>query len=110
MSASISLDAALGVAYIQLAEGEVVASVESTNGMVLDLDKSDMIVGIEILDLSAAYSIGDVKDLAHLNSADEGRLIASLQALSRMRLTSGALTDESKVQVRSRDGQTLESC
>lgn len=110
MSTSISVDAALGVAYIQLSEGEVARSVESANGMVLDLDEFDVIVGVEIPDLSVVYSMTDVKGVAHLNSADEERLAACLQALNRMRLTSGSLTDESKVQVRSQGGQTLEAC
>lgn len=110
MSASISVDAALGVAYVQLSEGRVTRSVESENGIVLDLNEFDVIIGVEIPDLSVAYSTADVKSIAHLNSADEERLAACLQALNRTRFTSGSLTDASKVQVRSQGGQALESC
>lgn len=110
MSTKISIDATVGVAYIQLSKNEIAKSVETEKGIVLDLDEFDVIVGIEILDLASPGSISDIKTAAHLNSADENRLRIQLQSLSRMRLTTDALTEDSKVQVQSNNGQTLESC
>lgn len=109
MSTSISLDIAAGVAYISLNEDQIEQSIETANGIVLDLNSSGFVVGIEILDLSSTISIDEIRSLAHLNSADDNHIRSGFQTLNRMKLTSGSLTTESKVQVHSNNGLTLEA-
>lgn len=110
MSTSIPTDAAVGVAYIQLSKKEIVRSIETTNGVVLDLDKFDVIVGIEVLNLFRTFSVNDIQDAAHLNSSDEEPLRMALQSIARMRMTSSLLNNQSKVHVRANNGKTLVAC
>ncbi|MBH0775242.1 DUF2283 domain-containing protein [Nocardia bovistercoris] len=64
----LQIDPNVGAAYIQLNDSAVVRTVEVTDSVLIDLDAMDMVVGIEVLSLSAEIPVGPLMRDWHIHS------------------------------------------
>ncbi|MEV4155429.1 DUF2283 domain-containing protein [Nocardia salmonicida] len=64
----LHIDQNVGAAYIQINDNEVARTVEVTDDILVDLDAMDMVVGVEILSLTAELPIGQLIRDHHIQS------------------------------------------
>ncbi|MBK4158473.1 DUF2283 domain-containing protein [Corynebacterium macginleyi] len=96
--------------YIELAERAVSHSEELDDGIVVDLDEFDCVVGVELLSLRHIPSLEMITSRCHVNSREQDILRLALKHLMRMTATSGSLTVESQVSAAAIGGRELEAC
>jgi len=73
----LSINTDTDVAYIRMTNNEVVETVEATDEVLVDVDKHDVVVGIEMLRLDAQIPFTDLITKFHVHSED----VDYLQAL-----------------------------
>lgn len=66
---TLEIDGSVGAAYITLSNEAVARTVEVTPDVMVDLDKMDVVVGIEILSLNADIPIGPLSRDYHIHSS-----------------------------------------
>lgn len=89
-SIEVRIDSVVDAAYIRLSGASVARTVEMTNEVYADLDKFNVVVGIEVLSLDAVIPFTRLKDDLHVHS-DVIDLLRRIQpsVASSMRLTQG---------------------
>ena len=63
----IEYDKEIDALYIRLQEKEVDRTLEIEDGLNLDLDESGKMIGMEVLDAAAKYSLADIFNIATEN-------------------------------------------
>ena len=96
--------------YIELAERAVSHSEELDNGIIIDLDEFDCVVGVEFLSLRHIPSIESISSRCHVKTQERDILRLALRHLMRMTATSGSLTAESQINAAAVGGHELEAC
>lgn len=101
MSVSVQVDTAADVAYIRLSDAAVVRSCELGGDVVVDLDDLNMVVGVEMLHLSAEIPYTRLVTEFHVHS-DVAELLRQLRPSIRGFLSlhsmAGGSVDTSRVQ------------
>jgi len=64
----LHIDQNVGAAYIQINDNPVARTVEVSEDVLVDLDAMDMVVGVEILSLTAEIPIGQLVRDHHIQS------------------------------------------
>ncbi|MFD3507620.1 DUF2283 domain-containing protein [Nocardia sp. NPDC058666] len=64
----LHIDQNVGAAYIQINDKPVARTVEVTADVLVDLDALDMVVGVEILNLTSEIPIGQIERQFHIHS------------------------------------------
>lgn len=96
--------------YIELAERAVSHSEELDDGIVVDFDELDCVVGVELLSLRHIPSLEMITSRCHVKTRERDMLSLALNHLMRMTATSGSLTVESQVNAFAVGGRELEAC
>lgn len=96
--------------YIELAERAVSHSEELGDGIIIDLDELDCVVGVELLTLRQIPSLKMISSRFHVKDSEKDMLSLALNHLMRMTATSGSLTVESQVSAAAVGGRELEAC
>ncbi|MDK4206814.1 DUF2283 domain-containing protein [Corynebacterium pseudodiphtheriticum] len=96
--------------YIELAERAVSHSEELDDGIIVDLDEFDCVVGLELLSLQNIPPIKKIDSRFHVKDTEQDMLRLALRHLMRMTATSGSLTSKSQIKAAAIDGRELEAC
>ncbi|WP_169836050.1 DUF2283 domain-containing protein [Corynebacterium aquilae] len=99
----------LDVAYIQLNSNPIAQSREIGQTLIVDVDKFDQAVGVELLSLSHIPLPEDIEKLAHVNKNDVAQLKMGLQTIQRSSVSSGSPTNRSRVDATTQT-PTLDPC
>ncbi len=67
-SVSVTIDFPADAAYVKITDGPVVKTVEPLEGVNVDLDEHDMVVGIEIIELEREWPMAEVVARYHVPS------------------------------------------
>ncbi|MCH4249502.1 MAG: DUF2283 domain-containing protein [Microbacteriaceae bacterium] len=65
----VEIDEQAQAAYVRLSDAEVAHTAELSDCLLVDLDRYDMAVGIEILDLDARIPLAEVERRFHIHSS-----------------------------------------
>ncbi|MDK8845762.1 DUF2283 domain-containing protein [Corynebacterium sp. MSK297] len=96
--------------YIELAERAVSHSEELGDGIIVDLDELDCVVGLELLSLRYIPPMEKIVSRFHVKASEQDLLRVALTHLMRMTATSGSLTAKSQIKAAAIDGRELEAC
>jgi len=66
----LSINTDTDVAYIRMTQNEIVETIEATDEVLVDVDKHDVVVGIEMLRLDAKIPFTDLLTKFHVHSED----------------------------------------
>ena len=82
---SLEIDQEAGAAYLQFSEEPVVRSVEFNDCIVVDLDAHDVVVGVEILDLTQSVPLDALTDRFHIRTESLAVLMQALRSSTTSR-------------------------
>lgn len=69
MSVKVSVDHTVNAAYIELSTEEVARTVKVEDGVMVDLDAMNVVVGIEVLNIDLDLPLQKLRDEFHVHSA-----------------------------------------
>lgn len=75
---SVEIDQDASAAYVRLSAGHVARTVEFSEELNIDLDKHEVVVGIELLDLARAVPLDDIAEKYHIRTEALTILMESL--------------------------------
>jgi uncharacterized protein YuzE len=75
----LSVDTNLGAAYIELTDEEIVETVELTPNVLVDIDATGTIVGVELLSLTAYLPIGDLERAFRFPPSVDAQLLSYIR-------------------------------
>ena len=85
----LSVNTDTDVAYIRMTNHEIVETFEATDEVLVDVDKHDVVVGIEMLRLDAQIPFTDLVKKYHVHSEDVALLEGLLPSVQvRMKIAS----------------------
>lgn len=65
---SLEVDNAAQAAYIRVGEGAVAHTAQLTDGVLIDLDEMNIVVGVEVLELAAEIPFSRLRNEYHVHS------------------------------------------
>ena len=71
----IEYDGEIDALYIRLQEKYVAKTIEIEEGLNIDLDENDRLIGLEILDATERYSLADVFNISTENLILEEKMV-----------------------------------
>jgi uncharacterized protein YuzE len=74
----VEIDQDASAAYVRLSAGHVARTIEFSEELNIDLDKHDVVVGIELLDLAKAVPLDDIAEQYHIRTEALTTLVESL--------------------------------
>ena len=77
----IEYDGEIDALYIRLQEKYVAKTIEIEEGLNIDLDENDRLIGLEILDATERYSLADVFNISTENLILEEKMVKKLTAI-----------------------------
>jgi uncharacterized protein YuzE len=77
---SLEIDQGAGAAYLRFGDGQVARSVEFTEDLIVDLDEHEMVLGIEILDLSRSVPLDQLTERFHIRTEAFTTLLQALRS------------------------------
>lgn len=75
---TVVVDSAVDACYIRLSDMPVRHTVELSEDILVDLDEFDIVVGVEVLDMSAPLPLSELCKKMHVREGDQ-RYLAKLQ-------------------------------
>ncbi|CAM3205019.1 DUF2283 domain-containing protein [Corynebacterium gottingense] len=110
MQIQVTRSPEMSAGYIELTDRPVSHSDELNADVIVDFDRFDCVVGVELLSLQRIPSIDDITLRFHVKTQERGFLELGLKHLMRMTATSGSLTNASQVHAEAVNGRELEAC
>jgi len=89
-SISLSIDEAAGAAYLKLSEEPVARTVQFDDATLVDLDRYDMVVGFECLDLNADVDLDALAKQYHIEAKVLTFIRSVADSIDRRRTTASA--------------------
>jgi len=71
----IEYDGEIDALYIRLQEKYVAKTIEIEEGLNIDLDENDRLIGLEILDATERYSLADIFNISTENLILEEKMV-----------------------------------
>lgn len=79
---SLEVDGDAGAAYLKLSAAAVARTVAFTDDVFVDLDEHDMVVGVEVLDLTTAVPLDDLAKAHHVRAETLKLLVSAITSSS----------------------------
>lgn len=79
---SLHLDQEAGTAYLRLSDNAVVRTIEHTDDVAVDLDEHDVVIGVEILNLTTPVDLDGLSNRFHIRTEAMSVLLNALDSSS----------------------------
>jgi uncharacterized protein YuzE len=87
------VDGDAGAAYLQLSTGEVARTVEFSEDIYVDLDRFNVVVGIELLDLAVTLPLDALAERFHVSSETLRMIVKTIQWVKPEQVRTSTATD-----------------
>ena len=104
---SLEIDQEAGAAYLQFSDDFVHRTVDFNDSIAVDLDEHDVVIGVEIIDLTRSVPLDELAERFHIHTEDLATLLQALRSSTTSRHVGSPVARQSPGALRAQTVTTL---